>query len=336
MEESNRGMLWAAAGAAFGFWAVRRMMRTRYSFADRICIITGGSRGLGLIMGRQLAEQGAHVVLLARDGDELRRARSQLSAGDHMTIACDVTDEQAVMSAVRLVVDAYGRIDVLINNAGRIQVGPIEHMTVTDFDDAIDVHMKGPLHTILAVTPTMRQQGEGRIVNVASIGGKVAFPHLLPYTASKHGLVGMSRGFGHELARYGIRVTTVIPGLMRTGSPRNAMFKGRHRREHAWFALGDSLPLVSMDAERSARQILEAVRRGDASVTTTFKARLAAVFDTLFPDASAGAFNVVARLLPSSIPGTNGVQYSGHESQSALAPSFLTALGDRAAARNNE
>src|SRR6185503_4123757 len=117
-----------------------------------------------------------------------------------------------------------------------------------------------------AVLPEMRARREGRIVNITSIGGKISVPHLLPYSASKFALVGLSEGLRAELAKDGIVVTTICPGLMRTGSPRNATFKGQHRAEYAWFSIGDSLPVTAMSADRAARQILTACKRGEAEV----------------------------------------------------------------------
>src|SRR5207302_995684 len=144
------------------------------------------------------------------------------------------------------VLDRFGRLHVLINNAGVIQVGPMEEMTLADYEDTMQTHFWAPLFTTLSVLPALRRQGEGRIVNISSIGGKIAVPHLLPYSASKFALTGFSEGLRAELLKDGIYVTTVCPGLMRTGSPRNADFKGQHRAEYAWFSISDSLPFFSM------------------------------------------------------------------------------------------
>src|SRR5690606_33875253 len=108
----------------------------------------------------------------------------------------------------------------------------------------------GPFYCIDAVLGGMRRRGEGRIVNVSSVGGRVGVPHMVPYCAGKFALVGFSESLRAELRSSGIRVTTVCPGLMRTGSPRNALFKGRHRAEYAWFAIADSLPLATISSER--------------------------------------------------------------------------------------
>ena len=135
--------------------------------------------------------------------------------------------------AVERVVSRHGAIDVLVNNAGIITVGPLEHASIEDFEESMAVHFWGPLHTMRAAIPHMRRQGGGRIVNISSIGGKVGVPHLAPYCASKFALVGLSEGFRAELLRYGLYVTTVCPGLMRTGSARHAVVKGQHLLEFA-------------------------------------------------------------------------------------------------------
>src|SRR5205085_11782954 len=133
-------------------------------------------------------------------------------------------------------------------------------------EEVMKVHFWAPLHTTLAALPEMRQRRDGRIVNISSIGGKVSVPHLLPYSASKFALTGWSEGLRSELLKDGIYVTTVCPGLMRTGSPRNALFKGKNEAEYAWFSISDALPIVSMSAKRAAQQIVDAAARGAAEV----------------------------------------------------------------------
>src|SRR5262249_7724910 len=158
------------------------------------------------------------------------------------------------------VVARYRRLDILINNAGVITVGPVDHMTPGDFEQAMAVHFWGPFHTMRAAIPHMRREGGGRIVNISSIGGRVGGPPLVPYCASKFARTGLSTALRTELACDNILITTVSPGLMRTGSPFNARFKGNHRREFAWFAIADSLPLLSIEGRRAARQIVDAAR----------------------------------------------------------------------------
>lgn len=308
-----------------------------FTYSGRVVVITGGSRGLGLLMARELRTQGARLVLLARDRAELAHARDDLG-GDNtvVSIPCDVTERMHVQHAIESVIQRFGRVDMLINNAGVIQVGPLEHMTYGDFHHAMNVHFWGALHCTEQVLPHMRSRRSGRIVNIASIGGLVAVPHLAPYAASKYALVGYSDAIRAELAKDGIRVTTVCPGLMRTGSAINAMVKGRHEAEFAWFAALSSLPLVSIDGRRAARRILEAARKGRPHLTITPQARVAAIADRVMPNTFGRLMMLATRMLPAPAGVWGDEPRPGRESRPARMPRLVTVLGDRAARRNNE
>ena len=335
----HNALLLAAAGAG-ALIATRALVRkwSGYDLRDKTVLITGGSRGLGLVMAREFAGEGARLAICARDETELERARAdlkKLGAPAVIAVPCDVTDRAQVNEMVSIVQDRYGQIDVLVNNAGVIQVGPVEVMTLEDYEEAMKVHFWAPLYTTLAVLPEMRRRRDGRIVNISSIGGKISVPHLVPYSASKFALVGLSEGLRAELQKDGVVVTTVCPGLMRTGSPRNATFKGQHRAEYAWFSISDALPITAMQAERAARQIINACKRGDAEIVLTIQAQLAVKFHGLFPGLTADLLGLVNRLLPG--PGGIGRKRArGKDSQSELSPSWLTVLNEKAAERNNE
>jgi len=333
-------------GLAIGLGAAvvaTRLSRARLaiSFDGRVVIITGGSRGLGLVMARRFVDEGARVVLLARDMDELERAREELDGrgrGEVMAIRCDVRRRADVRAAVDMVLDKWRTVDVLVNNAGIIQVGPLEHMDHEDFENAMATHFWGPLHLMLEVTPVMRHRRFGRIVNISSIGGRIAVPHLAPYSASKFALVGLSDAVRAELDPYGVRVTTVAPGLMRTGSPVNAQFKGQHEAEYAWFKIASSIPGLTIDADRAAAKILEACRYGDPSLTITPQAKLAAAANQVLPAAVARAMMLVTRALPKE-NGTRGNTTKlgiQNEARSRWTPSLVTRLTDSAAVANNE
>ncbi len=325
-----------AAGAVLAArqW-IRR--RRRVELRGRAVLIAGGSRGLGLALAREFGRRGARVAICGRDADTLERARQDLAGRgiEVQALACDVGNRDQAFRTVEDLAARLGGLDVLVNVAGVVEVGPLETMTLADFDEAMRTNFWGPLHTTLAALGPLRARGGGRIVTVASIGGKVAVPHLLPYAASKFAVAGLSEGLRAELARDGILVTTVDPGLMRTGSPRHAIFKGRHRAEFAWFSVADALPGLSMDAERAARRIVEACRHGDASVVLGLPAKLAVALHALAPGVTADALGVVHRLLPP--PGGIGTTGApGRESASAWSPSWLTALGERAARALNQ
>jgi NAD(P)-dependent dehydrogenase (short-subunit alcohol dehydrogenase family) len=309
----------------------------RYTFHGKTVLVTGASRGLGLVLARQLVAQKAKVAICARDLEELEGARDDLAAIGEPVLAlvCDVTDRAEVERVVHTVEERFGPVEVLIHNAGIIQVGPVEEMTLEDFEHAMAVHFWGALYTSRAVIPGMRRRGRGRIVHISSIGGKVPVPHLLPYTASKHALTGFSEGLRAELLPAGIRVTTVCPGLMRTGSSLRASFKGRHRAEHGWFALAGNAPLLSVNAERAARKILKACRRGQAVLTLSPQAKLLASLHGLFPGLTARAMSWVNRALPKA-GGIGKRAMEGRESHTVLTQGLLTSLGRRAALRNRE
>jgi NAD(P)-dependent dehydrogenase (short-subunit alcohol dehydrogenase family) len=332
------GALLGAAGIG-ALLAVRRLRTAAsYDFNGRVVIVTGGSRGLGLAIAREFAKQGAQLALFARDAAELQRAEQDLAArgAEVLTVPCDVRDQQAVNTAIEQVVAHYGRVDVLVNNAGVIQAGPIEHMTLDDFRDAMDTHLWASLYATLAIVPQMRRQGGGRIVNIASVGGKVSVPHLVPYCTSKFALVGLSDGMRDELAKDGIVITTVCPGLMRTGSHVNGLYKGKHRTEFSVFSIFLAQPFVSTSAPSAARQIVEACRHGSPLLVITPQAQLLILANTLTPGWISAIFKLTTRLLPGPTDAGGDQSKAGWESQTSFAPSPLTYLADKATDEFNE
>ena len=332
---SKRPLL-IAAGVSL--WAARKLRsRLGYSLEGRTVLITGGSRGLGLALARQMANEGARLAICGRDPESLERARASLAnlGAEVLALPADMTDPASVGELIEAVRQRLGPIDVLINNAGVIEVGPAVTMSVADYEEAMATNFWGMLYPTLALLPEMRARRTGRIVNITSIGGKLGIPHLLPYSASKFAAVGFSQGLRAEVAADGIKVVTVCPGLMRTGSPRNAIFRGRHRSEYAWFSITDALPGLSISAENAARRIVAACRRGDAEVLFPIPARVAAVVNAVAPGLTASVLAAVDRLLPGAEGGSRG-RRKGVESQSRLSPSWLSRLGDRAAKKYNQ
>lgn len=339
----NTLLLTTLVAGGFGALVAGRYLARRRRYFDpagKVALITGGSRGLGLVLARHLLQMGARVAICARDEEELNRARTDLSdlaasQNDLLAVQCDLTKPLQIPGMIDGIRRHFGPIDILINNAGIIQVGPVEHMTEEDFRAALDLHFWAPYYTIREVLPDMRTRQSGRIVNISSIGGKIPPPHLAPYAASKFALTGFSQSLRPELLRDGIYVTTVSPGLMRTGSPRQIDVKGQVDKEYAWFKVGDSLPGLSMSADRAARKIIDAMIHGDADLTLTMLAKFGARFHALFPNLSLNLNSLVNALLPA--PGGSGSRaVKGAQAESKLSRSPLTTLTDQAAQRNNE
>ncbi|GAA1090921.1 MULTISPECIES: SDR family NAD(P)-dependent oxidoreductase [Kitasatospora] len=310
-------------------------------FHGATALVTGGSRGLGLLIAGELADRGARVMICARDPQELATAERELSSrGTVASTVCDLAEPDAPERLVAATVERFGRLDVLVNNAGLIQVGPLEAFTAEDFDRALDVMVRAPVRLVLAALPGMRERRSGTVVTVSSIGGRIPAPHLLPYVTAKFALAGLSAGLRAELAADGISVTTVLPGLMRTGSHRAAAFAGRPEREYAWFGPAASLPLLSMDASRAARAIVRAAERGRPELVLTPAAKLGSRVYGLAPATTTRALTLAARLLPSAgarpsrpVAGTDAAA----EAERRYPPvGALTGLGDRAGRGTNE
>jgi NAD(P)-dependent dehydrogenase (short-subunit alcohol dehydrogenase family) len=334
------GFLVGAAAAALAGTAIYRRARPRFSLRGKTVFITGGSRGLGLALAEEFARHGANIAICARDQEELDRARPMIEAQGATRVSsfvCDVSDRAQVEDTVRRIQAEFGAIDVLVNNASIIGVGPIENQTLSDFEEAMNVNFWSQVYATLAALPEMRRRGEARVVNITSIGGKVAVPHLLPYCCAKFAAVAFSEGLRAELAKTDVKVVTVAPGLMRTGSHLNADFKGKHSQEFTWFSLSGTNPMTSISVSRAARQIVDATRSGRAELIITWQAELLARFHGLAPGLTADILGMVNRTLPSpGVSGESNQKRSGKESHNVVTKSPLTALGEMAANRYNQ
>jgi short-subunit dehydrogenase len=323
--------------AACGVCALLVERRRRPSLRGKTALVTGGSRGLGLLIAEELASCGARIAIAARDEAELERARERLEsrgAERVVTIPADLERPADVRRLVTVAREALGDIDILVNNAGTMEVGPEAEMTEASYESAMAVHFWAPLRLMQEVIPAMRAKHTGRIVNISSIGGMLSVPHLLPYCASKFALTALSEGMYAELSADGISVTTVCPGLMRTGSARHVLFRGQQEREHAIFSVLAGLPLFSMSAKRAARKIVTASLRGRPHLVLTWQARLAGRARGLAPGMVNRLFAWTNRILPSS-PAVRRPATVGHAIFPKQLPSWISAMNDRAAARYN-
>jgi NAD(P)-dependent dehydrogenase (short-subunit alcohol dehydrogenase family) len=332
------GRNWKLLAALAGFAVVRAMLqrRTFIELQDKVVLITGGSRGFGLAMAEEFAKEGTKLVLCSRENDELARAQTKLIefGTDVLTIQCDVTNPEQVQQMIVQAVARFGQIDILVNNAGIISAGPWNTLTRSDFEESMNIIFWGTYTTTMAVLPQMRERRNGRIVNIASVGGKVSVPHLLSYASAKFAVVGFSEGLHAELAQEGINVVTVAPGLMRTGSQINAIAKGdKHKEEYTLFSLIDTLPGTSISVQRAAKQVVKATKRGETELIITLPAQILARLHGAFPGLITDILTIATRFLPK---GEGTTQHLGRESETPISKSFLTGLGQKAAQEYNE
>lgn len=294
-------------------------------FRGHSAVITGGSRGLGLALAEGLVNEYANVTLLARDKEELERAKAQLQEigrGRIHVIQCDITQTFQLKTALEEVYQLFGGIDLLINNAGSITVGPFETMNQADFEAQMKLHVYAPMNAIQLSLQYLRAHDSGkRIVNICSMGGRMAVPHMVPYDTSKFALSGLSQGIAAELAHEGISVTTIYPSLMRTGSPIQAVFKGDHEREFSWFQVGDVFPGLSTSPSVAAKKIIDAARDRRWELMPSMVAQLRMAAASFFPEIVGHMMAVMNRFLPK---GTSQEYKTGAQSRERFDNSLLT------------
>jgi short-subunit dehydrogenase len=283
------------------------MPRARDAANTERVLIVGSSRGLGLDLARTYARRGAKVAVCARDPDEVARAASELANAGATVLAevCDATAADQVGRMVQNVEAQLGALDILITCAATIQVGPLECMTHADFEEAMRQIFWSTYHPTMAVLPGMRARRCGRIGHVTSFAGKLAVPHMLPYASAKFAATGFSAGLRAEVAKDGISVTTIAPGLMRTGAHVNAPFKGQQAKEYAWFSAGAVAPLISLSSEKAAARIVRAIERGAAEITLSPGVRAAIILQAVMPGLTAKLLAFQNRLLPSARGGSS-------------------------------
>ena len=326
------------AGTAFAVLGAARTRTRRNKLTGQVVVITGGSRGFGLALAREFASLGCRLALCAREQKELQQAQHIFAHAGHevFTSPCNVADRDSVAAMIDAVTRHYGHIDILVNNAGEIMVSPFENLEIADFERAMAVMFWGTVYTTLAVLPAMKMRGQGRIVNVTSIGGKVSVPHLTSYSCAKAAAVAFSSGLRNEVHQFGIDVTTVIPGLMRTGSHVNAIFKGQRVAEASWFGAAASMPLLSLSAEHAARLAVNAISAGKTEIVLGIPAQFLSRAQTLFPELTADVLRITNALLPGG--SSDGSMQNGRELEDRQGALYrlLTTLGKSAGQRLNQ
>ena len=188
------------------------------SIAGKVIVITGASSGMGAAAARHLASKGGSVVLGARRADRIEALAAEIAStgGRATSVVTDVTRQGDVKRLVETAVETYGRIDVLINNAGVMPLSPLERLKVDEWDQMIDVNLKGVLYGIAAALPYMKQQKSGHIINLSSVAGHKLFGGSAVYSATKFGVRAVSEGLRQEVKPYNIRTTIISPGAVKT------------------------------------------------------------------------------------------------------------------------
>jgi len=194
------------------------------NIAGKVVVVTGASSGLGEATARLLSAQGATIVLGARRMDRLLSLTAELSSkgGKALAVATDVVDRDQVKNLVDTAVKQFGRVDVMINNAGLMPQAPLERLKIDDWDQTIDVNIKGVLYGIAAALPHMQRQKSGHFINVSSIAGHKVGPGWAVYAATKHAVRVLSEGLRMEVKPYNIRTTIISPGAIATELPQSA------------------------------------------------------------------------------------------------------------------
>jgi short-subunit dehydrogenase len=343
--KSTGGLHWAAAAglsAAALFTAAKlagRIHPAQVSLRGKVALITGGSRGLGLALAEELGAHGCRLALCARDSEELENAVTRLRSHGFEAEAfpCDITKEETLDQLLAHVIGHFGTIDILVNDAGLIKISPVEDLQHSDFDEAMNLMFWAPVNLTLRVLPHFKQKGSGHIVNITSVGGRVAIPHLIPYCCAKFAIVGFSTGLSSELDPSHIHVLTVTPGLMRTGSYLNAEVKGQQDKEFAWFSLLGNMPGLTVSAKEAAVSIRTALQRREQTCTISLPAKILIQSEALLPEATRAMMQAVnTYLLPLATGKTHSASGKTVNSRFGAVFQALTTLGRAAAQSLNQ
>ena len=213
------------------------MAHSQFSLEGKIALVTGGGRGIGAGIAASLAQAGADVVIADYTAELAETGAHAISGLGRRTAALqvDVRKPDSVSAMVEVVEKQFGRLDIAMNNAGVVSLGGIEELTLEQWDDVIDINLRGVFLCCQAEIKVMRRQKFGRIINTSSIAGKVGFPQLCHYSASKFGVIGMTNAIAKEVAKDGITVNALCPGIVGTG-----MWRGETGLSGKWALPGES------------------------------------------------------------------------------------------------
>jgi len=226
--------------------------------SDKVVIVTGASSGIGHATALELARRNAKVACMARRGDRLHDLSKEIkdSGGRALAIECDVTDRDAVNESIETVVDTFGPVDVLVNNAGVMPLSYMDSIDVEGWDRMIDVNIKGVLYGIAAVLPSMLERKSGHIINVSSVAGRRVMPGAAIYCATKHAVHALSDGLRSEVAGSDVRVTVIAPGFVETELQSHVKDERILKR---WQDRSKDNPIEPLQSEDIAREICQVI-----------------------------------------------------------------------------
>lgn len=281
-------------GAMFE-WQRRRNLEAY--FESKTVLITGGSTGLGFALAKRLLRYGANVSLCGRDEEKLQQVKNRLIlyANRLLVFQCDVASKEKVDRWVDASIDRFGKVDLLINNAGILTVGPFESQGDDLFRENLDIMFWGTLNTIRSVMPHLKPKAQ--ITNILSVGAKISIPHMSSYSVAKSAAAALSESLGIELRRYGITVTAAFPWLLRTGSYPNGFFPKGDENEFRVFSLGSALPGLALNAEAAVTEILLATKTKKAEVFIGAPAKVVTLLRGAFPGLSRRLLSLASELV---------------------------------------
>ncbi|HLT22361.1 MAG TPA: SDR family oxidoreductase [Bacteriovoracaceae bacterium] len=300
MKKNNIQNVIGIAGLIWAGKSLYQEFKAKKHFSKKVAFITGGSKGLGLTLAEELINEGCQVAICARDEEDLAKAQKHLEGlgGEVRSYVCDVGNRSEVEWVVNEIIKDFGRIDFVFNNAGIISVGSMESFGEEEYKKSLDIMYWGIVNTTLAVIPEMKKRKNGQIINITSIGGEISVPHLLSYSAAKFAAVGFSKGSAAELRKDNIFVTTIVPGLMRTGSYVNAKFPVDEKEEFKMFSFLSSTPGLTLNPRRAAKKILQATKEKKYYQILGNQNKILVKFTHLFPNLTISLFSYATRLLP--------------------------------------
>lgn len=284
-------------------------------------VVTGGGRGLGYAIAREFLARGCKLAIGSRDGEAIARAVAEfrLRGGEVYGTACDASDPAQVQAFIAGVIERFGHIDVLVNNAGQVFFGPAAELRAEDLEAAIRNIFWVHFWPTMTVLPHMRARGFGRIVNITSLAGKIPLPHHAAYVAGKHAATGWSETLTIELRKEGILVSTITPPALDDGAPLHTHFNGDEEEEFKWFTRALTSRWTATHTDRAARVVVDAARHGDRQRAISPGSWLAARLHGLAPSLMTHFWARFDRLLPP--PGPPGQTSKMHLGAEVLAGS---------------